>query len=203
MAFELFSNKKSETVVRDQEKAHEMADVEHEYRGLAHAFEMYMEDPVAYRQSENERVQKTAEDGAFTVSDADDYMELYRADVRPCDLVSLGERMAEMHGEEYDFAERVKKEPNLALRGVIAWFKLEQRFYQRLYNKAILGIDFGQDEGKSYVVTHLLRQLGAGDEHANIAEKIHELLTQSETLQHMAEAELQRRKSGTPERAAA
>ena len=180
-----------------------MADIEHEYRELAHAFETYMEDPVEYRQSENERVQQAADDGTFTVSDADDYMELYRADVRPSDLVALGERMAEMHSDEYDFAKRVKGESELALRGVIAWFKLEQRFYQRAFNRAIAGVDFGQDEDRSYVVTHLLNQLGAGDEHAAIAERVHQWITQSEELQHMAEAELQRRKNGTPDLAAA
>ena len=199
MAFELFTNKKQEGFVRDQEKAHKMAEVEDEYREMASAFKHYMEDPAAYRLSENERVQKTADDGAFTVSDADDYMELYRADVRPRDLEALGEQMAELHGREHDFENEVKSKPDLALRAVIAWFKLEQRFYQRTYDKAITQIDFGPDEKRSYVVTHVLNQLGAGDQHAAIAEKIHQWLTQSEQLQRMAETELERRKNGTPE----
>lgn len=180
-----------------------MADVEDEYREMALAFRQYMEDPAAYRASEDERVKGVAEEGAFTVSDADDYMELYRAGVRPRDLEALGERMAELHSREFDFEKEVKSESVLALRMVIAWFKLEQRMYQRVFNKAIGQVDFGADEERSYVVTHVLNQLGAGDEHAGIAEKVHQWLVQSEHLQHTAEAELQRRKNGAVEGVAA
>jgi hypothetical protein len=64
-------------------------------------------------------------------------------------------------------------------------------------------VDFGADEERSYVVTHVLNQLGAGDEYAGIAEKAHQWLDQSEHLQRTAEAELLRRKNDAAEGVAA
>jgi len=203
MALEFFSQKKDQGVVSDQEKARDMAETEDEYRELAAAFKDYMEDPVAYRHSEDERVQRVADDGAFTTSDANDYMELYREGVRPRDLEALGEQMAEMHGAQYDFAKEVQGSSGLSLRIMIAWLKLEQHLAQKTFNKAIAQVDFGADEQRSYIVTHLLNQLEAGDEHAGIAERVHQVITHDEHLQELAEAELERRKNGMGEGVAA
>ncbi|HTV26955.1 MAG TPA: hypothetical protein VMF32_04160 [Xanthobacteraceae bacterium] len=203
MISEFFPKKSAETIIRDPEKAREMAEIEDHYRELAIAFREYMEDPAAYTASEKERVSEMAAEGSFSSEDTADYMELYRAGVRPGDLEALGEQMAELHAREYDFAQEVKTKPDLALRAVIAWLKLEQRFYQHVFDKQISQADLSNVEGRSYVALHLLNQLGAGDPHASLAEKIHQWLGQSERMWCMAEEELRQRKGGGTDKIAA
>lgn len=188
--------------VRDTEKAREMAEIEDEYRNFAIALKDYMDDPMAFRAAEAEKVARVKERGDFTSDDSNDYMELYRAGIRPRDLERLGEKMAEQFADEYDFEKDLVGTPALMLRAQIAWFKLLEHLLQKSYTKAINGIDFSSAEGKSYVVTHLLNQLGAGDEHASMAEQIHQRLSQTQEMQRLAQEELLKR-GGGPEPAAA
>lgn len=68
--------------VRDTEKAREMAEIEDEYRNFAIALKDYMDDPIAFRAAEAEKVARVKERGDFTSDDSNDYMELYRAGIR-------------------------------------------------------------------------------------------------------------------------
>jgi hypothetical protein len=183
--------------VRDQEKAYAMAEVEDHYRDFAMALREYMEDPVAFRTAEAEKVARVKQAGDLTTDDSNDYMELYRAGVRPRDLEKLGEKMAEHFADEYDFEKDLVGTPSLMLRAQVSWFKILEHFLEKSYAKAISNIDFSSAEGKSYVVTHLLNQLGAGDEHASSAERLRQLLTQNQEMQRLAQEELIKRGGGS------
>lgn len=196
MAFEFFSKKaKQEGVVRNEEKARDMASIEAEYRDLDAAFKEYCADPPAFTTENAKREEEARAEGLTIFNDTRTFVDLYQAGVRPGDLTDYGESLAEFYGNEYDFQESLKSKNPLMIKAQLAILKLQNHFWGKAFDAHLAVAELPNlfKDGPNMFTQHLIDQLGIGDEHAAEAEAYRQLLDQNERLQRMAEEELERR----------
>ncbi len=198
MAFE-FKSEKKDTVVRNEEKAYDMAEAEMEARELKVEYKRYLDDPAAFVREEAAHVEAKKQEGITAQSLAQDFVVLAQESVHLDDFDAWANAVSHREGKRFDYLQSLTSKSNMQLHADIVQFRISEMIYRRTLawydgKKKGTALETSIASDKFYA-NYILRMTnpsadGVIDAFVGLEEGLEDMAEQREA----ATAELQRRK---------
>jgi hypothetical protein len=206
MALEFSSGNQRDEVVRNEEKAYDMAEAELEARELKALYRKYLDDPATFRREEAALVEIKRKEDVIPQTLSDDFVTLAQEGVHLDDFDAWANAASHREGKRFDYMQSLASKNVAQLHADIVQFRIMEMIYRRTlawYDAKKKGTPLETSiASEKFYANYILRMTnpsadGTIDAFVGLEEGLEDMAEQREA----AAAELQKRKSGVKEAA--